>query len=77
MPSNCSDISASNNTCESQNDFDTKQDDAIDKVAMAQEVPESRQTPDKMKNKVETETHNRSTRRQSAPAGNGKVGLKR
>ena len=66
IPSNCSDISTGNNTCDSQCSIDTKQDDAINKVAMAQEVvPERRKTPDKMKKKVET-------RRQSIPAGNRK-----
>ena len=70
IPSNNADFSPSNHNCDSQRNCDTKEDDAIDKVAKAQAVlPEGRQTAEKRKKEI-VEGHNGSTRRKSAPAGN-------
>ena len=70
IPSNHADDGPSNHICHSQCDCDTKQHDAIDKVAKAQQVSHGgRKTPEKRKKEI-AEGHNGNTRRKSVPAGN-------
>ena len=75
IPSNDTEISASSNTCRntcnSQCNCEKQQEDAIDKVAMAQ-VSERGRTSDEMKKKVPG-TLLRNTRRKSLPVGSRKV----